>query len=50
MLGLSHGDELILAIVCPLGTPYKRVAGAPGNYISQFGYRTELIQVSDYFK
>jgi len=48
-LGYHPGAELIFAIVCPLGTPYKRVAEALGNYLSQFGYKTEPIQVSDYF-
>jgi len=48
-LGYHPGAELIFAIVCPLGTPYKRVAEALDNYLSQFGYKTEPIQVSDYF-
>ena len=48
-LGYHPGAELVFAIVCPLGTPYKRVAEALGNYLGQFGYRTETIKVSDYF-
>jgi deoxycytidylate deaminase len=48
-LGYHPGAELVFAIVCPLGTPYKRVAEALGNYLGQFGYRAEAIQVSDYF-
>jgi hypothetical protein len=47
--GYHPGAELVFAIVCPLGTPYKRVTEALGNYLSQFGYKTEPIQVSDYF-
>jgi hypothetical protein len=48
-LGYHPGAELVFAIVCPLGTPYNRVAEALSNYLRQFGYRTEMIQVSDYF-
>jgi hypothetical protein len=29
--------ELVFAIVCPLGTPYKRVVEALGNYLGHFG-------------
>lgn len=43
------GAELVFAIVCPLGTPYHRVTEALGNWLSQFGYKTETIKVSDYF-
>ena len=35
--------------MCPLGTPYNRVVEAFGNYLGHFGYKTEKIQVSDYF-
>jgi len=48
-LGYHPGAELVFAIVCPLGTPYQRVAEALGNYLGQFGYKTETIKVSDYF-
>ena len=48
-LGYHPGAELVFAIVCPLGTPYKRVTEALRNYLSQFGYKTETIKVSDYF-
>ena len=48
-LGYYPGAELVFAIVCPLGTPYNRVVEALGNYLSHFGYRTEKIQVSEYF-
>lgn len=48
-LGYYPGAELVFAIVCPLGTPYNRVIEALGNYLRHFGYKTEKIQVSDYF-
>jgi deoxycytidylate deaminase len=48
-LGYYPGAELVFAIVCPLGTPYNRVVEALGNYLGQFGYKTEKIKVSDYF-
>ena len=48
-LGYHPGAELVFAIVCPLGTPYKRVIEALGNYLGHFGYKPEKIQVSDYF-
>jgi deoxycytidylate deaminase len=48
-LGYHPGAELVFAIVCPLGTPYKRVVEALGNYLGQFVYRTETIQVSEDF-
>jgi deoxycytidylate deaminase len=48
-LGYYPGAELVFAIVCPLGTPYKRVVEALGNHLRQFGYKTVKIQVSDYF-
>jgi deoxycytidylate deaminase len=48
-LGYYPGAELVFAIVCPLGTPYNRVVEALGNYLGQFGYNTEKIQVSEYF-
>jgi hypothetical protein len=48
-LGYHPGAELVFAIVCPLGTPYQRVAEALGNYLGQFGYKTETIKISDYF-
>jgi deoxycytidylate deaminase len=48
-LGYYPDAELVFAIVCPLGTPYRRVVEALGNYLKHFGYKTEKIQVSDYF-
>src|SRR4051794_6903641 len=48
-LGYHPGAGLVFAIVCPLGTPYNRVAEALSNYLRQFGYKTEMIQVSEYF-
>lgn len=48
-LGYYPGAELVFAIVCPLGTPYKRAVEALGNYLGHFGYKTVKIQVSDYF-
>ena len=48
-LGYYPGAELVFAIVCPLGTPYNRVVEAFVNYLGHFGYKTEKIQVSDYF-
>lgn len=49
-LGYHPGAELVFAIVCPLGTPYRRVSEALENYLRQFGYKTEPIKVSDYFE
>jgi deoxycytidylate deaminase len=48
-LGYYPGAELVFAIVCPLGTPYRRLAEALGNYLGQFGYKAETIQISEYF-
>jgi deoxycytidylate deaminase len=48
-LGYYPGAELVFAIVCPLGTPYNRVVEALSNYLSQFGYTTKRVQLSDYF-
>jgi deoxycytidylate deaminase len=48
-LGYYPEAELVFAIVCPLGTPYNRVVEALGNHLGHFGYKTEKIQLSDYF-
>jgi deoxycytidylate deaminase len=48
-LGYYPGAELVFAIVCPLGTPYKRVVEALSNYLGHFRYRTETVQLSAYF-
>ncbi len=48
-LGYHPEAELVFAIVCPLGTPYKRLVEALENYLGQFGYDTRKIKVSDYF-
>ena len=48
-LGYYPEAELVLAIVCPLGTPYGRVVETLGNYLGQFGYKNSPIKISEYF-
>ncbi len=49
-LGYYPDAELVLAVVCPIGTPYKPVTDALSDYLRHFGYQTELIKVSDFFE
>jgi hypothetical protein len=39
-LGYYPKSELVLGIVCPLGTNYHAVVESLANYLSQFGYKT----------
>ena len=48
-LGYYPESELVLAIVCPLGTNYRPIVATIRNYVSQFGYETNVIQLSDEF-
>jgi deoxycytidylate deaminase len=48
-LGYYPDGELVIALVCPLGTPYKRVLEALENYLNQFGYCAKHVKLSDYF-
>ena len=48
-LGYHPGAELVIAIVCPLGTPYSRVVDTLTNYLRQFNYKAKAIRLSEYF-
>jgi deoxycytidylate deaminase len=48
-LGYYPDAELVIALVCPLGTAYPRVIEILENYLGQFKYRTNVIHVSDFF-
>ena len=48
-LGYYPDSELVLGIVCPLGTNYRAVIETLINYLGQFGYKTNTIRLSDEF-
>src|SRR5215469_15689777 len=48
-LGYYPDSELVLGIVCPLGTNYRAVIETLVNYLGQFGYKTNTIRLSDEF-
>lgn len=49
-LGYYPNAELVLGIVCPLGTAYRRVVEKLENVLSQFRYRVNVIQLSELFE
>lgn len=49
-LGYYPNAELVLGIVCPLGTAYRRVIETLENILSQFKYGVNVIQLSDLFE
>ncbi|MBI3684406.1 MAG: cytidine deaminase [Acidobacteria bacterium] len=48
-LGYYPEAELVLAIVCPLGTAYERCVETLENYLAQFGYQAHRVRLSDFF-
>ncbi len=48
-LGYYPEAELVLAIVCPLGTAYERCVETLENYLGQFGYQASRVRLSDFF-
>lgn len=48
-LGHYPEAELVLAIVCPLGTDYRRCVETLENYLGQFGYQAHAVRLSDFF-
>lgn len=48
-LGYYPDAELVFAIVCPLGVQHARTAQTLANYLSQFGYSTTSIRLSEHF-
>jgi deoxycytidylate deaminase len=48
-LGYFPEAEIVLGICCPLGTDYRPTLDTLRNYLSQFGYRTNEIKLSDKF-
>jgi deoxycytidylate deaminase len=49
-LGYYPDAELVIALVCPLGTAYKRVVETLENYLGQFKYRVNVIRLSELFE
>src|ERR1044072_8761136 len=48
-LGHYPESELVLGVVCPLGTNYRPVLDTLANLLRQFGYETNQIQLSEQF-
>ena len=48
--GYYPDAELVLALVCPVGTAYKRVVETLKDYLSQFKYQSNVIHLSGYFE
>ncbi len=48
-LGFFPGAEIVFGICCPLGTDYRPVLDTLRNYLSQFGYVTNELKLSDKF-
>jgi deoxycytidylate deaminase len=48
-LGYYPEAELVVALVCPLGTNYERCTKSLEECFAQFRYRTHLFRLSDYF-
>ena len=49
ILGYFPEAELVIAVVCPLGTERTGLEGALKSYLSEFGYETNLIRLSGLF-
>jgi len=49
-LGYYPHAELVFAVVCPLGTEHRLPVASLKNYLGQFGYATNHIQISDLFQ
>jgi deoxycytidylate deaminase len=48
-LGFFPEAEIVFGICCPLGTDYRPIIDTLRNYLSQFGYLTNEIKLSDEF-
>jgi deoxycytidylate deaminase len=48
-LGFFPEAEIVFGICCPLGTDYRPIIDTLRNYLSQFGYLTNEIKLSDKF-
>ena len=48
-LGYFPAAELVFAFVYPIGTQHTGLEGTLQDYLSQFGYRTNIIKLSSYF-
>ncbi|MGI9075223.1 MAG: anti-phage dCTP deaminase [Bryobacteraceae bacterium] len=48
--GYYPDAELVLALVCPVGTAYRRVVEALQDYLGQFKYKTNVIHLSEFFE
>lgn len=49
ILGYFPEAELVLALVYPLGTQHTGLEGTIKDYLDQFGYKTNIIRLSNYF-
>jgi hypothetical protein len=49
-LGYYPDAELVVALVCPLGTAYQRVVETLENCLGQFKYRANVIRLSELFE
>lgn len=48
-LGYYPEAELVLGIVCAIGTDYQPVLKSTSNYLKHFGYETTVLKLSDRF-
>src|SRR5690348_12910189 len=48
-LGYFPAAELVFALIYPIGTEHTGLEGAIKDYLSQFGYQTNIIRLSNYF-
>ncbi|HEY3439531.1 MAG TPA: anti-phage dCTP deaminase [Paludibaculum sp.] len=48
-LGYYPDAELVIAIVCPLGADHTPVVATLADYLTQFGYRTNPLRLSELF-
>ncbi|MDR3725191.1 MAG: anti-phage dCTP deaminase [Terracidiphilus sp.] len=49
-LGYYPAAELIFGIVSPIGVDYRPVVSSLENFLKQFGYRSNLVKISDHLE